>query len=257
MKTALVEQVVHWVLEARHTIVLSGAGISTPSGIPDFRSPQSGLWQQTDPEIVASIGGFRRDPKAFYAWIRPLAQKIFRSEPNPAHRALADLEGAGLVKAVITQNIDGLHQKAGSRRVLELHGNLRQVTCLRCGCHTPTAAMLDAFLASEEVPCCPRCGGVMKPDVILYGELLPADVLREAEEEAAACDLMWVIGSSLTVAPASLLPQWAIERGARLVIANRTPTDLDRRAEAVLRDDVALTVPAVAEACRRWAGSRR
>lgn len=247
--SAAVERIARLVVTARHVVVLTGAGISTPSGIPDFRSPTDGLWQQANPEVVASLDGFRRNPQAFGAWLRPLAQKIMLAQPNPAHHALAELEKAGLVRTIITQNIDGLHQRAGSHRVLELHGHLRQATCLRCRRRTPTARLLEAFVASGEVPLCRHCGGVLKLDVVLFGETLPVDVLQEAQEEALACDLMWVAGSSLTVAPAALLPQWAVDRGARLVIVNRTATDLDARADVLLGEDVAEALPAIAAAC--------
>lgn len=249
MNNALIERAGALLSSARHAVALTGAGISTPSGIPDFRSAASGLWRQADPMVVASLAGFRRSPAAFYDWLRPLAGQVARAEPNPAHRALAALERAGRLQAVITQNIDGLQQRAGSRRVLELHGHLRTATCLQCRRQTATEGLLDAFLASGEVPHCVHCGGVLKPDVVLFGEFLPLDVLQAAEAEAAACDLVLVVGSSLTVAPASLLPEVAVERGARLVIVNRERTDLDGRADVVLHEDVAEALPALAAAC--------
>jgi len=234
---------------ARHAVALTGAGISTPSGIPDFRSPTSGLWEQVDPMVVASIQGFRRNPQAFYDWLRPLVRQMSEAKPNPAHYALAALERAGLLRAVITQNIDGLHQRAGSRRVLELHGHVRTATCVRCGRKVPAERLVGELWASREVPRCQECGGALKPDVVLFGEMLPLDVLEEAEHEAEACDVMLVAGSSLTVAPASLLPEMALGRGARLVIVNREPTGLDHAAALVLHDDVAEALPAIAQAC--------
>ncbi len=249
MRQALVAQAASLIAAARHAVALTGAGISTPSGIPDFRSPTSGLWQQADPMVVASLAGFRRDPAAFYRWLLPLARQMVEARPNPAHQALAALERAGRLAAVITQNIDGLHQTAGSQRVLELHGQARTATCLRCRTQAPTEQALLAFVATGEVPHCPACGGVLKPDVVLYGELLPVSVLQEAEREAAACDLMLVAGSSLAVTPASLLPETALEHGARLIIVNREATHLDRRAEVALHEDVAAALPAIARAC--------
>ncbi|MDI7275853.1 MAG: NAD-dependent deacylase [Anaerolineae bacterium] len=246
----LVRRAAALVVEAKRAVVLTGAGISTPSGIPDFRSPGTGLWEKIEPEAVASLSGFLRDPAAFCSWLRPLLSQIVYAEPNPAHRALAALERAGLVRIIITQNIDGLHQKAGSRQVLELHGNLRQATCLRCHHQMPAAGLIEGLLASAAVPRCPECGGIIKPDVVLYGELLPVDVLTRAEEEATACDLMWVVGSSLAVAPASFLPQYAAAHGASLLITNREPTPLDSLADLVLRDDVAELLPAIADACQ-------
>ncbi len=249
MDQALIARAASLVAAARHAVALTGAGISTPSGIPDFRSPSSGLWQRVDPMAVASLQGFRRDPAAFYTWLRPLARQIVEARPNPAHEALAALERAGRLGAVITQNIDGLHQAAGSQRVLELHGQVRTATCLRCGRQGPTAVPLQAFLATGAVPPCPACGGAVKPDVVLFGELLPVDVLLAAEQEAETCDLMVVAGSSLEVAPASLLPEMALGHGASVVIVNREPTHLDRRAEVVLHEDVAQALPAIARAC--------
>jgi len=246
---ALIERAAGLFGEARHAVALTGAGISTPSGIPDFRSPASGLWQQVDPMTVASLAGFRRDPQAFYDWLRPLARLSLAAQPNPAHQALAALERVGRLRAVITQNIDGLQQEAGSQRVLELHGHMRSVTCPRCGWRGATAGLLQGWLDSRELPVCPTCSSVVKPDVVLFGESLPIDVLQAAEREAAACDLMLVVGSSLTVTPASLVPEVALGHGARLVIVNREPTHLDRAAEVVLNEDVAEALPAIAARC--------
>lgn len=249
MNEQRVERAAALLRSARRAVALTGAGISTPSGIPDFRSPASGLWEQADPMVVASIQGFRRNPQAFYDWLRPLVRQMLEAAPNPAHRALAGLEQNGLLRAVITQNIDGLHQRAGSRRVLELHGHVRTATCVRCGSKVPAGPLIGQLVTSREVPRCGRCGGALKPDVVLFGEMLPGDVLEEAEKEAEACDVMLVAGSSLTVAPASLLPEMALGHGARLVIVNRDPTDLDRAAEVVLHEDVAEALPAIARAC--------
>lgn len=249
MNSELVERAAELLRSARHPVALTGAGISTPSGIPDFRSPSSGLWEQADPMVVASIGGFRRDPQAFYDWLRPLLRQMTEAEPNPAHRTLAALEQAGRLRALITQNIDGLHQRAGSQRVLELHGHLRTATCMRCCRRTPTEPLIGDLLASRDVPRCRDCGGVLKPDVILYGEMLPIDILQGAEAEAMACDVMLVVGSSLTVTPASLLPEAALRCGAHLLIVNRGGTDLDSAAEVVLHEDVAEALPAIVRAC--------
>src|SRR5512136_2289765 len=151
---------------SQHAVVLTGAGHSTRSGIPDFRSPGSGLWEKVDPMEVASIDGFRRNPKAFYDWIRPLVKQMMEAQPNPAHYALAELEDMGVLKAVITQNIDELHHRAGSRHVLELHGSVRTATCTRCREQLPTTEMWPAFVASGQLPHCPHCSGLLKPDVV-------------------------------------------------------------------------------------------
>lgn len=150
------------VRQARHIVALTGAGISTPSGIPDFRSADSGLWEQTDPMLVASLQAFLRDPQPFYAWFRPLLDTILQAQPNPAHEALARLESAGKLKAVVTQNIDGLHRKAGSRAVHELHGHLREMTCMRCQQVDMAAPVISAFMADGNIPH-HHCGGILKP----------------------------------------------------------------------------------------------
>ena len=235
--------------EARHAVALTGAGISTPSGIPDFRSPGTGLWEHVDPMEVAYIQAFRRHPETFYGWIRPLMETLLAVEPNAGHLALAELETGGWLRAIITQNIDGLHQRAGSRVVLELHGHLREATCISCYRVLPIEALLDDFLASGEVPRCPVCGGVMKPNIILYGEQLPAEVVSGAMEHIRQADLMLVAGSSLETMPASQLPFLVREHAGRLIIVNLMPTYIDEAAEVVIHADVAEVLPRVARVC--------
>lgn len=236
---------------ARHAIALTGAGVSTPSGIPDFRSPQSGLWKQANPLEVASLSAFRRRPEVFYTWVRPLVEALLAARPNPAHRTLAALEAGGWLKAVITQNIDGLHQQAGSREVLELHGHLREATCLHCHRGFAADSLLGNFLASGEVPRCAECGGVIKPNVVLFGEQLPVAVLDAALEHARRADLMLIAGSSLEVAPASHLPLVTYKHGGRLIVVNLTPTPVDDLADVVIHGDVAEALPCIAQACTK------
>ncbi len=232
--------------EARHAIALTGAGISTASGIPDFRSPDSGLWENADPFEVASIYSFRRRPQDFYDWIQPLARTTLNAAPNPAHTALAQLEKSGRIRGVITQNVDTLHHKAGSSTVFEVHGNFREMTCLRCYTVYPSAAHLDAFIGDGQIPCCEGCGGTLKPNVILLGEQLPVRILNQAKKEARLCDLMIVIGSSLEMAPAGDLPALAVETGAKLLIINLEPTHLDHLADAVIIGDAVDILPELA-----------
>ena len=234
---------------ARHAVALTGAGMSTRSGIPDFRSPGSGIWEQVDPLEVASIFAFRRKPETFFDWIRPMARQLLTAQPNSAHLALAQLEAVGLIQAVITQNIDGLHQKAGSQRVLEVHGHLREATCIRCYRTFATEQFAQAFLADGGVPHCPVCGNVLKPNVILYGEQLPAAVMREAQRHTQQCDVMLVAGSSLEVVPACDLPRQARQRGARLILVNLQPTYMDDQADVTLYADVTDVLPQIAQAC--------
>ncbi|MBI2977102.1 MAG: NAD-dependent deacylase [Chloroflexi bacterium] len=229
------------------TVALTGAGISTPSGIPDFRSPESGLWTDIDPTVVATLQEFCRNPKAFYEWIRPLARLLLAAEPNPAHRALARLEQAGRLAVIVTQNIDMLHHRAGSERVLEVHGHLREATCIHCYRAWPAHAFLLRWLDDNVLPRCPECGYPLKPNVILFGEQLPAQILTQAKLAARRCGVMLVAGSSLEVFPAADLPLIALEHGAKLIVINHMSTFVDDRAEVVIRDDVAEVLPALAD----------
>lgn len=235
--------------EARHAVALTGAGSSTPSGIPDFRSPDTGLWEKADPMEVASIYTFRRRPQVFYDWMRPMVRTLLNAEPNPGHLALAELEAGGWLKAIITQNIDGLHQRAGSREVLELHGHIREATCINCYQVFPTGELLEDFLASGEMPQCPACDGVIKPNVVLFGEQLPIQVLNAALAHVYQADLMLVAGSSLEIAPASQLPLEVYRHAGRLLEVNLMPTYIDDIAEVVIHGDLAEVLPRIAQAC--------
>jgi len=231
--------------QARYAVAFTGAGISTPSGIPDFRSPDSGLWHNVDPLKVASIYGFRQNPDDFYNWIYPLVQITLEAQPNPAHYALADLENRGILKTIITQNIDMLHTRAGSRSVYELHGHLREATCGHCFTVYEAEPIIRKYLADRVTPHCPRCGGVIKPNVILFGEQLPVRDLMAAKEAAQRSDVMLIVGSSLEVAPASDLPALAKRRGSRVVIINKGPTSFDAQAHAVIHADAAEVLPQI------------
>jgi NAD-dependent deacetylase len=244
-----VERAATLLREAHYAVALTGAGISTPSGIPDFRSPGTGLWEHANPMEVASIYAFRRHPEAFYAWVRPLVATLLMAEPNPGHLALAEMEAGGWLKAIITQNIDDLHQRAGSREVLELHGHLREATCISCYQVLPTAELLDDFLTSGGVPVCPVCGGVMKPNVVLYGEQLPIGMVNATMEHIRQADLMLIAGSSLELVPASQLPLIAQERAGCLIIVNLMPTHIDDVADVVIHADVAEVLPRIARIC--------
>jgi NAD-dependent deacetylase len=234
------------VKQSHQAVTLTGAGHSTPSGIPDFRSPGTGLWSRVDPMQVASIHAFIQNPHRFYEWYINTAIDMVQAEPNPAHFALAQMEKRGVLRAVVTQNIDGLHQRAGSAQVLELHGSNETASCLDCGKVLDGKALLERYTADRQVPYC-ECGGLMKPDVVLFGEMLPSDVLQRAQIEIAECDLLIIAGSSLTVAPASQLPWLAIQGGASLIICNLSPTWADPYAEVILREDVAKSLPALLE----------
>lgn len=234
---------------AKHAVVFTGAGISTPSGIPDFRSQNTGLWERFDPMEVASLGSFQSHPEKFFNWLRPLLQTIWSAEPNPAHHALSQLEAKGIVKALITQNIDDLHERAGSRSIYEVHGSLRTMTCPGCKETYPSeqfrSQLEKADHTGDGFPRCPNCNRIMKPDITLFGEMLPPDVWQEAEEHCKRADVMLVVGSSLEVWPAASLPELAVEHGAHLIIANLSPTYLDNEAKVLLQANVAEVLPEV------------
>lgn len=210
-------------------VVLTGAGISTESGIPDFRSAD-GIWAQYDPDEVAHIDAFRRDPARVWDFYALRLEALAEAEPNDGHRALAELEEQGWIRAVVTQNVDGLHQRTGSREVIEVHGSLREAECTHCGVHVP---MEDA-LASLPLPPCPECGEILKPGVVMFGELLPAAAIERAQALAAEAGLLLVVGSSLEVHPIAALPGETLGAGGALAIVNRGSTPWDSRAELVL-----------------------
>lgn len=239
-----IQQAAALISEAQNIVALTGAGISTPSGIPDFRSPDSGVWENANPMVVASIYGFRQNPQRFYNWIRPLADLLFEAEPNPAHRALAQLEQRGKLKAVVTQNIDNLHQKAGSKVVHELHGHIREFTCLKCQEVQDAAAIIDKFMEDGQTPK-HHCGGVLKPNAMLFGEELPMQKFVSAQLALEQADLVIVTGSSLEVAPAADLPTAALRNGAKLIIINYQPTYLDPKADVVISGNVAEVLPRI------------
>lgn len=212
--------------------VFTGAGISSESGIPTYRG-NDGLWQKYDPAKYANITHFFKDPDYYWNFFREVRYPaLAEAKPNRAHDILSDLEKRGVVGAIITQNIDGLHQLAGSVRVLELHGNTRRISCLDCGQRFTLDGVYE-MLETRLPPVCTECGGVLKPEVVFFGESLPSDILTQAANETKNCGLFMVIGSSLVVQPAASLPVMAKENGARLVIINKDPTPLDRIADIV------------------------
>ncbi len=232
---------------SRKTVALSGAGISTPSGIPDFRSPGSGLWEKIDPIEVATIDSFMKRPEKFYQFMGPLAKIVAAAEPNPAHFALAEWESGGRLHCVVTQNIDNLHRKAGSKNVLELHGNGDRAFCMECR-KQYTSGDIKEKLENSDVPRCDcERRGIIKPDVVLFGEQLPLKVLMQAQQDCEECDVLIVVGSSLTVAPASMLPRMARSYGAKLIVVNLQPTYVDSMADVVLRETVETALPRITE----------
>ncbi|HWP28185.1 MAG TPA: Sir2 family NAD-dependent protein deacetylase [Chloroflexota bacterium] len=234
---------------AERVLVFTGAGVSTESGIPDFRSP-GGIW---DRYPVVYYDEFLRDPEAqrrYWLRSRETYPVLARAQPNPAHWAIAALDALGKLLLVVTQNIDGLHQRAGTppEKVVELHGNNQWVVCVDCDARTPREAIQAELLAGVEVPRCARCGGLLKNATVSFGQPLPAEALRAAEAAARTCDLCLVVGSSLVVYPAAYIPLYAVESGAPLAIVNATPTPLDPLAQVVLRGRAGEILPAAVAA---------
>jgi NAD-dependent deacetylase len=225
-------------------VVLTGAGISTESGIPDFRSP-TGIWAQFDPLEYGSIAAFRRDPVKVWSFYAPRFSMLTDAEPNAAHDALAALERAGFVHAIVTQNIDLLHERAGSRDVIEVHGSIRTSSCPGCGASYRLSEVV-ALLEREPAPHCPECGTVLKPDVVFFGELLPEEAIDRAGSLAREASLLLVVGSSLEVYPVAGLPLETLEAGGSLAIVNRGSTPFDDRAELRIDASAGETLAAVA-----------
>jgi len=232
--------------DAQRIVALTGAGISTSAGIPDFRSPGTGLWNMMDDMEAFTSSGFVRRPEKLYQLVQKLAPSMERIQPTKAHLWLADLERKGRLLGTVTQNVDGLHQMAGCLQVVELHGTFRTATCLQCREERDMQGLMEqmhGFL--DEVPTCELCGGLFKPNVILFGDLLPPESYRTACQWARGCDLFLVLGSSLLVSPANGLPLMAMGSDADLCIVNLEPTPLDRSASVVLHERIDDVVEAL------------
>lgn len=230
--------------EASSAVVLTGAGISVPSGIPDFRSPGTGIWEDVDPFEVATIDAFHRDTKRFWDFYRPRFETLSDKQPNRAHEALAELERRGLVEALITQNIDRLHHRAGSERVIEVHGSIASSSCTICGASWPLEEV-DSLFDDDGVAECTGCLGKVKPDVVLFGEMLPESALNDARELAASADLMVCIGSSLEVYPVAGLPELTMSAGGKVAVLTQGPTPYDGEVDVRMRGDVVEDLAAV------------
>ncbi len=238
-------QIARLIKESKYAVILTGAGVSTGSGIPDFRTPGKGIWEKVDPFKVTSISAFEANPQYFYHFYRPRIEMLSRVSPNSAHKAIAQLENMDFVKCLITQNIDDLHQRAGSKKIIKVHGSLSEAICRRCGKVISAKLLIKKIDHSKDkVPYC-DCSGVFKPNVVLFGEVLPN--LDNAIFESMRADLMLVIGSSLQVSPVNMLPQYCLNNGGKLVIVNFMSTYLDHLAEIVAKEDACDCLPAVVE----------
>jgi NAD-dependent deacetylase len=231
--------------QAERAVVLTGAGISVPSGIPDFRSPGTGLWENVDPMEVAHIDAWRRDSDRFWSFYSQRFVSLVDKQPNEAHLALAELERRGLVRAVITQNIDRLHRLAGTERLIEVHGSIDQSVCLECGGKVPIDRVIQLLAAGDGAPLCEVCVAPLKPDVVLFGELLPERALAEAQALALDADLMLCVGSSLEVYPVAGLPAMTHGAGGRIALITQGPTPYDGDAEVKLNGDVVTELKAI------------
>lgn len=230
--------------ESETVVALTGAGISVPSGIPDFRTPGTGIWENVDPMEVATIEAFRRDPARFWSFYRPRFEMLGDTQPNPAHRALVELEGRGMLSAVITQNVDRLHRKAGSTRVIEVHGSIDSSSCTSCPASWPLDEV-DGLFDDDGIAICPNCLGYVKPDVVLFGEMLPEQAMAEAHDLAQMADLLLCVGSSLEVFPVAGLPELTLACGGKVAIVTQGPTPYDDDAAVRMDGDVVADLTAV------------
>jgi len=237
-------QLAELIRDAESVVALTGAGISVPSGIPDFRTPGKGIWEKVDPMEVAHIDAFHRDTKRFWRFYRPRFAELDEKVPNPAHAALAELEQRGHLEAIVTQNIDRLHSKAGSDSVIEVHGSIATSSCTTCRTSYPLENVGELF-DTDGVATCACCMGKVKPDVVLFGELLPADAMAEAERLCEGADLLLCVGSSLEVYPVAGLPELTLASGGRIAIVTQGPTPYDSEATLKLDGDVVDELGAV------------
>lgn len=226
----MTEQFIQLLKDAKQTVVYTGAGMSTESGIPDFRSASRGLWKKFNPDELANIQAIEKRPKEFTAFYQSRLANITKHKPHKGHYILAKWEKEGYINGIITQNVDGFHQEAGAEHVMELHGTFRTFHCHHCG----EEQGRENYLQGEAI--CFVCGGLFRPGIVLFGESLPQDTFKQAEKEARHADLFIVLGSSLTVSPANLFPLLAKENQAKLIIINHDPTEYDIYADVLIQD---------------------
>ena len=225
----MINQIADWLKNAERTVIFTGAGMSTESGLPDFRSKDRGLWEKFNPDELANVNALIHNEKEFTEFYRYRLQELFKYKPHQGHHILADWEKTGLIDGIITQNVDAFHFDAGSENVMELHGSFHAFHCHNCYKSYERESYFDG-----ETKC--ECGGTVRPNIVLFGEQLPQDTFQQAELATRAADLFIVLGSSLTVSPANMFPLVAKDNGAKLVIINREPTDFDSYADAILQE---------------------
>lgn len=238
------ERLAGMIRDSGSTVVLTGAGVSVPSGIPDFRTPGTGIWENVDPMEVAHIDVFHHDTARFWSFYRPRFDDLAAKRPNVAHAAIAEFESRGLIEGVITQNIDRLHRAAGSEHVVEVHGSIATSSCTGCATRFEVEKV-EALFDEDGIATCATCFGKVKPDVVLFGEMLPVEAIEEAQRLCREAELLICVGSSLEVFPVAALPSLAIDSGARLAIVTQGPTPYDRDAAVKLDGDVVDELGAV------------
>jgi NAD-dependent deacetylase len=248
VQTTGAEQIAQLLRQSQRAVVLTGAGVSVPSGIPDFRSPGKGLWEKVNPMEVAHIDVFRREPDRFWHFYGDRFATLTSKRPNGAHRAIAELEAAGLIRGVITQNIDRLHRAAGTQNLIEVHGSIEWSVCQECGGRVPIGKVVKLLEEGIGAPECEACISVLKPDVVLFGELLPEEAMSDAYALASEADLILCVGSSLEVYPVASLPGVTREAGGKIALITQGPTPYDSDAEVKLTGDVVAELDAVVAA---------
>jgi NAD-dependent deacetylase len=242
-----IERFAELIQESENIVALTGAGMSTESGIPDFRSPGTGLWTKVDPGEIASIHSFVANPGKNIKFLLDLGMTIFKAKPNKGHKALARLQELGKLEGVMTQNIDSLHQRAHTENVVELHGTANEAKCMRCDEIYPITEFVNQYLEGKSQPICKKCNGLLKPNTIFFGEPLESEVLREADKMIGNCDLLIVLGSSLVVYPVAFYPQQAKACGAKLGIINIQDTPMDPQADVVIHAKIGEVLPEVVD----------
>ncbi len=244
---AKIQKFAQLILETNNIVVLTGAGMSTESGIADFRSPGTGLWEKVNPDEFASIHSYVSDTKKNLDFMLEMGLNIFKARPNKGHKMLTKLQKLGKLKGILTQNIDGLHQKAHSNNIVELHGTAHEAICMGCDKIYPITAMINQVMKGENRPSCEACNGLLKPNAIFFGEPLRSEILSQADDMINRCDLLIVLGSSLLVYPVAFYPRKAISLGAKIAIINIQETDVDSFADVVIHEKIGDVFPLIVE----------
>ncbi len=242
IKLAILAQLI---IDSNNIVALTGAGMSTESGIVDFRSPGTGLWEKVDPYEFASINTYMANTSKNLEFMLEIGRTIFRARPNRGHKALTKLQKIGKLRGVLTQNIDRLHHKAHTKNIVEFHGNAYEAKCMSCGQIYEITTMVNQVIKGQSTPSCEKCSGLLKPNTIFFGEPLESETLQAADEMISKCNLLLILGSSLVVYPVAFYPQKILSKGAKLAIINIQETDMDSAAEVVIHEKIGDVLPKV------------